>query len=193
MISRLPKDSAVEYLDGRGDPPDGADGRGDVRHTASADDVVKALDDLSVVEASVDRATLQTLGIGANDAKVLRHLLELETSGTPATPRVLSDLLGISSPATTALIDRLTDAGWVTREPHPTDRRSVIVRATVAQGSPARRLLAVRRVAVSFAAARLGASERRTVVEFLDDLHRAEERYLADVREDAPMADESRG
>lgn len=149
-----------------------------MRHTASADDVVKALDDLSSVEKSVDRATLSALGIGPNDARVLRHLIELEASGEEATPRSLSAMLGISSAATTALIDRLVQAEWVEREPHPQDRRSIIVRATVPAGSPARRLLAVRRVAVSVAAARLAAQERRTVVEFLDDLHRAEEHYL---------------
>lgn len=151
-----------------------------MRHTASADDVVKALDDLSAVEESVDRAILTALGIGPNDAKVLRHLLDLEEHGRPATPRSLATLLGISSAATTALIDRLAGAGWVEREPHPQDRRSIIVRATVPPGSPARHLLAVRRVAVAAAAANLGAQERRVVVDFLDELHRAEERYLAE-------------
>jgi DNA-binding MarR family transcriptional regulator len=152
-----------------------------VRHTASADDVIRALDGLSAVEKTIDRATLNALGIGPNDAKVLRHLLDLEASGEPATPRNLADLLGISSAATTALIDRLVHAGLVERVPHPQDRRSILVRATVPAGSPARRLLAVRRVAVAQAAAGLGAQERRTVVEFLDELHRAEERYLAEV------------
>lgn len=151
-----------------------------MRHTASADDVVKALDDLSAVEKSIDRATLNALGVGPNDAKVLRHLLDLEERGAPATPRSLAALLGISSAATTALIDRLANAGWVERSPHPQDRRSIIVRATVPQGSPARHLLAVRRMAVAEAAAGLGAQERRVVVEFLDELHRAEERYLAE-------------
>jgi DNA-binding MarR family transcriptional regulator len=149
-----------------------------VRHTASADDVVKALDDLTGVEAQVDRATVSALGIGPKDATVLRHLLDLEARDV--TPRELAELLGISSAATTALIDRLAEAGLVAREPHPQDRRSIIVRATVPPGSPARRLLAVRRVAVAFAAARLNAHERRTVVDFLEELHRAEEHYLAE-------------
>jgi DNA-binding MarR family transcriptional regulator len=158
-----------------------------VRLTASADDVVTALDDLSAVEKSVDRAILNALGVGPNDAKVLRHLLDLEETGEPATPRSLASLLGISSAATTALIDRLAGAGWVERAPHPQDRRSIIVRATVPQGSPARHLLAVRRMAVAHAAANLGAQERRVVVEFLDELHRAEERYLAEVQAPADM------
>ncbi len=151
-----------------------------MRHTATADDVVTALDDLARAETTVDRAILHTLGIGPNDAKVLRHLIDLEATGEPATPRSLADLLGISSAATTALIDRLADAGWVAREPHPQDRRSIIVRSTVPPGSPARRLLAVRRVAVAFAAARLTAADRRVVVDFLEELHRAEEHYLSD-------------
>ncbi|QEW01983.1 MarR family transcriptional regulator [Microbacterium lushaniae] len=156
-------------------------GKDDVRHTASAENVVRALDDLVSVEKSVDRAVLHALGIGPNDAAVLRHLLDLESRGTTTTtPSSLSDLLGISSAATTALIDRLAGAGWVERQPHPQDRRSVLIRATVPPGSPARRLLAVRRVAISSAAAGLGAQERRTVVEFLDELHRAEQHHLAE-------------
>lgn len=156
-----------------------------MRHSASADDVVRALDDLLNTDIAVDRAILQSLGIGANDAKVLRHLLDRE-GDEPVTPRALTELLGISSAATTALVDRLADSGWVVREPHPNDRRSVYIRATVAPDSPARRLLSVRRVAVSSAAARLGASERRTVVDFLDDLHRAEAHFLETAREESP-------
>ncbi|MBN9210352.1 MAG: hypothetical protein BGO45_02250 [Microbacterium sp. 71-36] len=138
------------------------------------EDVVKAVSDLSESGAVSERVALHSLGIGPNDAKVLRFLLDREESGEQVTPRLLAEMLRISSAATTALIDRLADAGWVERVPFPGDRRSIVVRATIAQDSPARHLLAVRRSSVAEAASRLGAAERRVVADFLDEVARAE-------------------
>ncbi|SIR80678.1 MarR family winged helix-turn-helix transcriptional regulator [Microbacterium sp. RURRCA19A] len=141
---------------------------------ATEEDVVKAVSDLSESGAVSERVALHSLGIGPNDAKVLRFLLDREESDEQVTPRLLSEMLRISSAATTALIDRLADAGWVERVPFPGDRRSIVVRATIAHDSPARQLLAVRRSSVAEAASRLGAAERRVVADFLDEVARAE-------------------
>lgn len=145
-------------------------------------DVVKAIDNLSESGAASERIALQSLGIGPNDAKVLRFLLDRDHSGEHVTPRLLAEMLGISSAATTALIDRLADAGWVERIPFPGDRRSIVVRATIDESSPARRLLSVRRASVAAAAAQLGAPERRVVREFLDEVVRVETREIARLR-----------
>lgn len=153
------------------------------------DDVVKAVSDLSESGAASERVALHFLGIGPNDAKVLRFLLDREEGDEPVTPRLLAEMLGISSAATTALIDRLADAGWVERIPFPGDRRSIVVRATIDDASPARRLLAVRRSSVAEAASRLGAAERRVVAEFLDEVARAEKEHMERL---SPRAEESR-
>lgn len=142
------------------------------------EDVVKAVGDLCESGAIAERVALGALGIGANDAKVLRFLLERADDGDPVTPRLLAEMLGISSAATTALIDRLADAGWAERMPFPGDRRSIVVRATVDADSPARHLLGVRRTAVAAVAARLDASERQIVADFLDAVARAETRHM---------------
>lgn len=145
-------------------------------------DVVKAIDNLSESGAASERIALQSLGIGPNDAKVLRFLLDRDQSGEQVTPRLLAEMLGISSAATTALIDRLADAGWVERIPFPGDRRSIVVRATIDESSPARRLLSVRRASVAAAAAQLDAPERRVVRDFLDEVARVETREIARLR-----------
>ncbi|MBQ9917031.1 MarR family winged helix-turn-helix transcriptional regulator [Microbacterium sp. NPDC016588] len=152
-------------------------------------DVVKAVSDLSESGAASERVALQSLGIGPNDAKVLRFLLDREDDDEPVTPRLLAEMLGISSAATTALIDRLADAGWVERVPFPGDRRSIVVRATIDAASPARHLLAVRRSSVAEAASRLGADERRVVAEFLDEVARAETQRVEHLN---PRAGQSR-
>ncbi|HEY4021188.1 MAG TPA: MarR family transcriptional regulator [Pseudonocardiaceae bacterium] len=60
------------------------------------------------------------------------HLLwEVHHRG-PVTQRVLSEALKVSSRNITGLVDGLVDTGFVTREPHPTDRRAILVTLTEA-------------------------------------------------------------
>ncbi|MER5439430.1 MarR family transcriptional regulator [Streptomyces sp. NPDC002790] len=54
---------------------------------------------------------------------VMDHLV----SAGPATPSELARELGASTAAMTLVIDRLVDGGHVTRGPHPSDRRKVLV------------------------------------------------------------------
>ena len=155
-----------------------------MRHSATADDVVRALNDLTDSGIASERAALSSLGIGPNDAKVLRFLLQRDPDDEPVTPRMLSSMLSISSAATTALIDRLAEAGWVEREPYPGDRRSIVVRAKIDIDSPARRILSVRRASAVAAAARLGPAERRIVADFLDDIARGEREDIDEIAVD---------
>ncbi|MBO0770554.1 MAG: MarR family transcriptional regulator [Actinobacteria bacterium] len=64
------------------------------------------------------------------DVRALICLLDAERAGIAATPGWLGAQLGLTSPATTALIDRLAAAGHVRRRPSPTDRRKVELRVS---------------------------------------------------------------
>src|ERR687897_3567783 len=58
------------------------------------------------------------------------HLLwELHRRG-PSTQRVLAEALDVSPRNITGLVDALVATGFVTREPHPTDRRATLVTFT---------------------------------------------------------------
>lgn len=58
------------------------------------------------------------------------HLVwELHQRG-PSTQRVLADALQVSARTITGLIDGLEATGFVTREPHPADRRATLVTFT---------------------------------------------------------------
>lgn len=58
------------------------------------------------------------------------HLLwELHHRG-PCTQRVLAEALGVSPRNVTGLVDGLVATGFVTREPHPHDRRATLVSFT---------------------------------------------------------------
>lgn len=69
-----------------------------------------------------DDAAARALGIGRSD---LRALNLLEHGPLPA--GTLAGRLGLSSGATTALVDRLVTAGWVRRQAAPDDARKVLV------------------------------------------------------------------
>ena len=60
-----------------------------------------------------------------------RVLWALQESG-PVLMRALSQQLGISPRTVTGLIDALEADGWVTRSPHPVDRRATIITLTAA-------------------------------------------------------------
>lgn len=60
-----------------------------------------------------------------------RVLWALQETG-PVVMRALSERLGISPRTVTGLIDALEADGWVTRTPHPQDRRATIIAITPA-------------------------------------------------------------
>lgn len=57
-------------------------------------------------------------------------LLALRQHGAPMVQRALSDALRCTPRHVTALVDALEADGWVTRGPHPTDRRATLVTLT---------------------------------------------------------------
>jgi DNA-binding MarR family transcriptional regulator len=58
------------------------------------------------------------------------HLLwELFHRG-PSTQRVLADALDVTPRNVTGLVDALEETGYLTREPHPSDRRATLVTLT---------------------------------------------------------------
>jgi DNA-binding MarR family transcriptional regulator len=66
------------------------------------------------------------LGMSAAEWKCLGLLGQLG----PATASRLAELSGFTTGAITGIVDRLERAGYVRRAPHPTDRRSVVIRPT---------------------------------------------------------------
>ncbi|SDU52462.1 MarR family winged helix-turn-helix transcriptional regulator [Jiangella alkaliphila] len=83
---------------------------------------------LELVIVVSDDMTRTLAAQGLSDARA--HLLwELHERG-PSTQRVLADALRVSARNITGLVDALVATGFVTREPHPTDRRATLVTFT---------------------------------------------------------------
>lgn len=66
----------------------------------------------------------EQLAVNQTDVAAMQYLI---TDG-PMTPTQLAGKLELSTAATTVVADRLTKVGHVTREPHPTDRRAMIIK-----------------------------------------------------------------
>ncbi|WP_373461916.1 MarR family winged helix-turn-helix transcriptional regulator [Arthrobacter sp. V4I6] len=136
--------------------------------------VLKALGDYRAAEAATRRSTRDSIGMGETDLIALRYLLRAEAAGEQVGPKDLSRVLQITTASTTSLIDRLVGSGHVRREPHPTDRRSLMVVPTVAVDSEVRTALDALRHKMTAVAGELSAAEARIVIGFL---HRMAEAF----------------
>jgi DNA-binding MarR family transcriptional regulator len=93
------------------------------RHRMSKADLVEKVirggREFSIGSILFHQAVGQVLGVNVTDMKCL-DLMILKGS---VSPTQLAEHTGLSSGATTAVIDRLEKAGLVERHPHPKDRR----------------------------------------------------------------------
>jgi DNA-binding MarR family transcriptional regulator len=95
--------------------------------TSYSPEEIRDLFHRKALAASRHRAAVtRQLGLNDTEAEALAHLAR---SGG-MTPSQLGALLGMTSGGVTALTQRLERAGHVSRQPHPRDKRSSILRAT---------------------------------------------------------------
>lgn len=96
---------------------------------------------MEAYQASVDdfdRESARLLGVNETGLRCLEILIQ---DTAEVTPRELADRLGLTTGSVTSLLDRLEKAGYLTRAPHPGDRRKLIVRATDTAVQRARELI----------------------------------------------------
>lgn len=75
-----------------------------------------------------DRETARLLGVNGTDQRCLEVLADAGADGLA--PRVIADALALTTGSVTTMLDRLEKAGYVTRSPHPSDGRRLVVRLT---------------------------------------------------------------
>lgn len=146
----------------------GADGKFD--HSAA---VLQSLRDYRNAEVATRRSTRDSMGMGETDILALRYLLRARASNKAVVPKDLSNFLGITSASTTSLIDRLVGSGHVRREPHPTDRRSLIVVPTTESDTEVRATLGAMHRRMMAVAEQLTPEEAGIVITFLQRMREA--------------------
>ncbi|WP_427134671.1 MarR family winged helix-turn-helix transcriptional regulator [Pseudarthrobacter sp. S9] len=129
--------------------------------------ILQALRDYRISEAATRRSTQASMGMGETDLLALRYLLRAEAGGERVGPKDLSRILGITTASTTSLIDRLVASGHVRRDPHPTDRRSLVIVPTVVTDSAVRATLGDLHRRMMAVAEELSVEDARIVIKFL--------------------------
>ena len=110
------------------------------------------------------------MDMGDTDVAALRWLIGEERAGRSSTSAGLARELGITTAATTSRPTSLAVAGDLTRTPHPTDRRVLVLQTLPGAHERIRQTLGrmherMQRVAESFDPA-----QREIIIRFLDDL-----------------------
>ncbi|UUL77460.1 MarR family winged helix-turn-helix transcriptional regulator [Pseudarthrobacter sp. Fe7] len=130
-------------------------------------DVINALRDFRASESAMRRRTRSSVAMGETDLLALRYLLDAEAAGIGIRPTELAARLGITSASMTSLVDRLVAGGHATREPHPSDRRAVILRPTPGADEEVRHNLNQMHKRMLEAAESLSPEEIKAVMHFL--------------------------
>jgi DNA-binding MarR family transcriptional regulator len=94
-------------------------------YTPDEQELLRAVRHLVRADREMRRRLGTSMSVNTTDLQALRFTMRAEPS--EATPRRLADHLGITTAATTTLIDRMVSAGHLERMPNPADRRSVLL------------------------------------------------------------------
>jgi DNA-binding MarR family transcriptional regulator len=135
--------------------------------------VLNALRRYRAAESAMRRRTRDSMGMGETDLLAVRYLLAASRAGRSVSPKDLSAYLKISSASTTILIDRLVKSGHVRREPHPTDRRALVIIPTTTTDEEVRATLGKMHSRMMLVAESLSADDARVIAKFLDTIRAA--------------------
>jgi len=120
--------------------------RGTLSREQSNAEIMRALLLCRNTDIAMRRHIRAETGMGDTDILAVDYLRDQRGQQQPVGPKQLASHLGLSSPSTTVLIDRLEKLGSVERVPHPTDRRALTLEARDAAPSatPSREAAEVR-------------------------------------------------
>jgi DNA-binding MarR family transcriptional regulator len=153
---------------------------------ADSDTVRHLLDRRELASRRIQSALGRRLALSDPEMLVLAHL---EHRGE-LTPSRLGALLDLSSGGITALLQRLERDGYVTRSPHPTDRRSCVIRPTSEAARRGTEAVAPVADAVDSLLVSLDDRDRRVILEFLERVAAATEAHASRMWRERDAEDE---
>lgn len=136
-------------------------------------DTLQMVLELTEISGQLPHAIARRTGMSESELHSLRHLL-----AGPVGPNDLARTLGVTSAASSGIVDRLESRGHVTRQAHPTDKRRTIV--SISDSGRAELLTQLRPMFEGLVAAdeRLSDDQREVVESYLRDLIAAMRRLL---------------
>jgi DNA-binding MarR family transcriptional regulator len=129
-----------------------------------------ALGELREAEQRISLASRRYMQLNDTDMRALHYLIVCANRDAIATPSGIAQHLGISTAATTKLLDRLEKSNHIHRAPHPTDRRALAITISKETRHAAMQTVGRQQSKRFYAAARLTADERDVVIRFLADM-----------------------
>lgn len=102
--------------------------------------VMDALHRFQLAEAGLRSRSARLMGVTETEILALRFVVRRNEHGQSVTPTDLATYLGVRSTAVTLVVDHLESAGHLVRQPHPSDRRSLVLVATDAAASRVREM-----------------------------------------------------
>ena len=137
------------------------------------DQVVDVLRALKAWRDSEERTSLESrsyMRLNETDMKALRFVIAAKNSGVLVTAGMLAEHLQVSTASITKMLDRLEKAHHITRAPHPSDRRAVVISITAATHADARATIGRKHARRFEVAAALAPAEREVVIRFLNSM-----------------------
>ena len=135
--------------------------------------VLQALRSYRAAEMAMRRRTQQSMDMGENELLVLRYLARASKRDEPVTLVHLARYLGITSASTTALLDRLSRSGHVTRMANPADRRSILITSSAKAEEEVRHTLSAMHARMMDVVRPMTGADRASVIGFLQAMRDA--------------------
>ncbi|MFD4636385.1 MarR family winged helix-turn-helix transcriptional regulator [Lentzea sp. NPDC058436] len=135
--------------------------------SAAQVEVMHGLRDWVVGFTALNQHLAEWLRLPASDANALGQIIWAAESGAPLSPVRLARQIGMTTGATTILLNRLEAAGHLVRSRESADRRRVTLRPAPASREHARGFLAVAGAEIADVLRTTSPAELRTVVAFL--------------------------
>ncbi|GAA1162358.1 MarR family transcriptional regulator [Microbacterium oxydans] len=132
--------------------------------------VMESLAGLREAEQTLSQASRRYMRLNETDMRALHYLIVCANRNLVATPGGIAHHLGVSTAATTKLLDRLEQGGHIARAPHPTDRRALQISITPETRHAAMETVGRQQAKRFYSAARLTQAEREVVIRFLTDM-----------------------
>lgn len=129
--------------------------------------IMQALRDWAVNFAELNQHLAAWMGLPGSDANALGHIVWAAEDERPLSPADLARQIGMTTGATTALLNRLETAGHIRRTRESTDRRRVTLRPEPAAREQARAFLAQAGVEIAAVLLDTGIRELRQVTAFI--------------------------
>lgn len=145
------------------------------------DELVRLLQTYAAEAERLGQVFAERNGMHPTDLQALLAVMQADTAGAPLTPGRLGEHLGLSSGATTAVVDRLERAEHVRRTRDERDRRRVTLRYGAAAAAVGRAFFGPLAVKIDHLLAGFDGEELAAVRRFLEQTNVLMREHRADV------------